>query len=42
MADLAKQIENMRERIRESDDISDADRKALLEFSDEHYLLQQQ
>jgi len=42
MTDPATQIENMRERIRESDDISDDDRKVLLEFSDELYLLQQQ
>ena len=42
MTDPATQIENMRERIRESDDISDADRKVLLEISDELYLLQQQ
>ena len=40
MTDPATQIENMRERIRESDEISNADREALIEFSDELYLLQ--
>jgi len=40
MADPGSQIETLRERIEESDEISDDDRDALLEFSDELYLLQ--
>ena len=40
MTDPATQIENMRERIETSDEISDADRELLIEFSDELYLLQ--
>jgi len=40
MADPGSQIETLRERIEESDEISDDDREALLEFSDELFVLQ--
>jgi integrase len=40
MTDPGDQIDTLRSRIEESDEISDDDRKALLAFSDELYLLQ--
>jgi len=40
MSDPGAQIETLRDRIEASDEISDADRSALFDFSDELYLLQ--
>jgi integrase len=40
MSDPGAQIETLRDRIEASDEISDADRTALFDFSDELYLLQ--
>ena len=40
MTDPGTQIKNLRDRIQTSDEISDADRDALIDFSDELYLLQ--
>ncbi|MFT4910597.1 MAG: response regulator RpfG family c-di-GMP phosphodiesterase, partial [Natronomonas sp.] len=40
MTDPGDQIETLRARIEESEEVSDDDRSALLDFSDELYLLQ--
>ena len=40
MTDPGTQIETLRDRIEDSEEISDADRNALFDFSDELYLLQ--
>ena len=40
MTDPATQIENMRERIQESEEISNEDRDVLMEFSNTLFLLE--
>ncbi|PSP85943.1 hypothetical protein BRC83_02310 [Halobacteriales archaeon QS_1_68_17] len=40
MIDPGDQIDTLRDRIQESEEISDEDRDALLDFSDHLYLLQ--
>lgn len=42
MADPSEQIENLRERIKTSDEISKEDKEVLLDFSDQLFLLKSQ